>query len=247
MGKSLIAPWRSPEGLAKLRAWRQQGLTCAETAARAAVGESTLRRWTMLYPEIRQAMERGGAKPTAGGTDAAATTACGAEQTDCAEHTGNAAAACGAPAASAYGKDSDPAPSPAPLITIDVQPTGGADLYSLARDAGLLPLSPDTDAHQLERLVESALLRRALGYRYATITSELRKDPVTGESAMVVTKRIDKDVPPDTSAQLFWLKCHAPERWRDKPGDEPEGDGEVLVTFDVDEEDGTDDEGWEEE
>lgn len=214
MGKSLIAPWRSPEGLAKLRAWRQQGLTCAETAAKAGVGESTLRRWRMLYPEIRQAMEQGGGDGSA-------------------------------PEASAAGKESGV--SPAPLITIDVQPAGGADLYSLARDAALLPLCPDTDARQLERLVESALLRRALGYRYATITSELRKDPVTGESTMVVTKRIDKDVPPDTSAQLFWLKCHAPERWRDKPGDEPEGDGEVLVTFDVDEEDGADGEGWEEE
>lgn len=136
-----------------------------------------------------------------------------------------------------------PVPQGKPRISIEIAPP--QDLYPFARAAGLTPLSPEADPKLLERLVESALLRRALGCRYATVTSELRKDPVTGEMVMTVTKRVDKDVPPDTSAQLFWLKTHDPERWRDKAGDEPAGDGEVLVTFDVDEEE--DEPDWEDE
>ena len=131
-----------------------------------------------------------------------------------------------------------------PLISLELLPIN-ADVHTLARDAGLLPLAPSADDKQLQSLVESALLRRALGYRYATVTQELRKDPVTGDMVMTVTKRIDKEVPPDTTAQLYWLKSRDPDRWRDKHPDEPAGDGEVIVTFDVDEEEPQeDDEDW---
>jgi|GEM_PF-1542409 len=145
------------------------------------------------------------------------------------------AAECRSPSAPVAGK---------PLISLELLPVN-ADVHTLARDAGLLPLAPSADDKQLQSLVESALLRRALGYRYATVTQELRKDPVTGDMVMTVTKRIDKEVPPDTTAQLYWLKSRDPDRWRDKHPDEPAGDGEVIVTFDVDEEEPQeDDEDW---
>ena len=63
----------------------------------------------------------------------------------------------------------------------------------------------------VDREVENALLKRALGYSYKETTRELAD---TGE--MVVTKEVTKEVAPDTTAQIFWLKNRKPEEWRDK-------------------------------
>ena len=54
--------------------------------------------------------------------------------------------------------------------------------------------------------VENALLKRALGYEYDEITYENGKE----------TKRVTKQVVPDTTAQIFWLKNRKPNEWRDK-------------------------------
>lgn len=60
--------------------------------------------------------------------------------------------------------------------------------------------------------VENALLKRALGYSYTETTKE--RDKSTGE--LVVTKTVVKEVVPDTTAQIFWLKNRKPDEWRDK-------------------------------
>lgn len=69
--------------------------------------------------------------------------------------------------------------------------------------------------------VENALLKRALGYSTVEIVEEsvADYDPETGVaigSHMQVTKRVTKEVQPDTTAQIFWLKNRKPEMWRDK-------------------------------
>lgn len=68
--------------------------------------------------------------------------------------------------------------------------------------------------------VENALFKRALGYTYDEVTKEAGtvQDPETGElvNAMVVTKRVTKEVQPDVTAQIFWLKNRRPDKWRDK-------------------------------
>lgn len=61
----------------------------------------------------------------------------------------------------------------------------------------------------LETQVEQALLRRALGY---TVT-ETRTETTDKGSRTVTT---EKELPPDISAQMFWLKNRFPQRWRDK-------------------------------
>ena len=68
----------------------------------------------------------------------------------------------------------------------------------------------------VDRQVENALLKRALGYSYKETTSELVVDKNTGKSHMEVTKVVEKEVVPDTTAQIFWLKNRKPEEWRDK-------------------------------
>ena len=58
--------------------------------------------------------------------------------------------------------------------------------------------------------VENALLKKALGY---TIT--LNKQKVTKDGDVVdITEEVH--VPPDTTAQIFWLKNRQVKKWRDK-------------------------------
>lgn len=69
----------------------------------------------------------------------------------------------------------------------------------------------------VDREVENALLKRALGYEYTETTREAVQDPNSGEVKMQVTKKVTKQVAPDTTAQIFWLKNRKPDKWRDKP------------------------------
>ena len=64
--------------------------------------------------------------------------------------------------------------------------------------------------------VENALLKRALGYSFTETTRERKLNEDTGKYEMVTTKEIVKEVTPDTTAQIFWLKNRKPEEWRDK-------------------------------
>lgn len=72
----------------------------------------------------------------------------------------------------------------------------------------------------VDRQVENALLKRALGYKYDEVTKELAevKNEDTGayEKVLIETKRVTKEVQPDTTAQIFWLKNRKPAEWRDR-------------------------------
>lgn len=68
----------------------------------------------------------------------------------------------------------------------------------------------------VDRQVENALLKRALGYEYKETTREPVLNPNTGKVELTVTKTVTKQVVPDTTAQIFWLKNRKPETWRDK-------------------------------
>lgn len=64
--------------------------------------------------------------------------------------------------------------------------------------------------------VEAALYRRATGFEYDEVTQERRFNRQTGEFELVTTKTVTKTVPPDTTAQIFFLKNRRPDKWRDK-------------------------------
>ena len=75
--------------------------------------------------------------------------------------------------------------------------------------------------------VENALLKRALGYDYQEEKIE-RSD----KDGVKVVQTI-KHIPPDTTAQIFWLKNRQPDRWRDKPEPAPDGGGGVQIVDDL--------------
>lgn len=58
--------------------------------------------------------------------------------------------------------------------------------------------------------VENALLKRALGY----ITTETKVKKEMGKITEEIT--ITKEIPPDPTSAIFWLKNRRPEQWREK-------------------------------
>lgn len=72
----------------------------------------------------------------------------------------------------------------------------------------------------VDREVENALLKRALGYEY-----EETKTEVDAEGATKVTTTV-KHMAPDVTAQIFWLKNRKPQEWRDRQ----EVQGQVVHT-----------------
>ncbi|WP_375168574.1 helix-turn-helix domain-containing protein [Megasphaera elsdenii] len=109
-----------------------------------------------------------------------------------------------------------------------------ATLYNWKRDhlEILEALKEGKDA--VDRQVENALLKSALGYKYDEVTKELRDDE------LVVTKVVHKEVQPNTTAQIFWLKNRKRAEWRDRVENALTGaDGgavkvEMLTDADVD-------------
>jgi transposase-like protein len=75
----------------------------------------------------------------------------------------------------------------------------------------------------VDRMVENALLKRALGYEFEEVTYENGAE----------TKRVRKEVVPDTTAQIFWLKNRKPEEWRDKQNIEHSGESGVRIINDI--------------
>lgn len=64
-------------------------------------------------------------------------------------------------------------------------------------------------------VIENALFKRALGYKY----KEAKKESYQVEgSDRVAIKEVEiiKEVPGDTTAQIFWLKNRRPELWNDR-------------------------------
>lgn len=62
----------------------------------------------------------------------------------------------------------------------------------------------------VDREVENALYKRAIGYEYDEVTEEY-------EAGFLVKKKlVHKIQPPDVAAQIFWLKNKRPSDWKDR-------------------------------
>lgn len=70
--------------------------------------------------------------------------------------------------------------------------------------------------------VENALRKKALGFRETEQVVSTRKtvEFENGRRVREITEpvvtEVEKYYPPDTTAQIFWLKNRKPEQWRDK-------------------------------
>ena len=74
---------------------------------------------------------------------------------------------------------------------------------------------------EVDILVENALFKRTQGYRYDEVTTESFPvyEAMTGKILgyeMRETKRVTKEVLPDPTSMIFWLKNRKKLEWRDK-------------------------------
>ena len=90
--------------------------------------------------------------------------------------------------------------------------------------------STKQDKEFVDYLVEDSLLKKALGYKY----EESKSFGMVNEEGKIVTARAEKtmkEVPPDSTACIFWLKNRQPTKWRDKT-DVSVFDGEAQIDRD---------------
>ena len=82
--------------------------------------------------------------------------------------------------------------------------------------------------------VENALLKRAKGYSVTVKkpvkvkTKRQLKDKGTIEEEHIEFVEEEVYIPPDTTAQIFWLKNRRPDKWHDKPVSAVSGDDDPL-------------------
>lgn len=91
-----------------------------------------------------------------------------------------------------------------------------------------------------DRKVENALLNKALGFTKTIRKAFKCKDVIYDNGKRVSEKErieyADEEVyiPPDTTAQIFWLKNRKPDQWRDKRDIEHSGEiGGVVIVDDI--------------
>jgi hypothetical protein len=77
--------------------------------------------------------------------------------------------------------------------------------------------------------VENALLKRALGYDYEEVITEIEEAP--GGKQKKHIRKVQKHMPADTTAQIFWLKNRRPKRWRDRVETVPEVQNDLLQSL----------------
>lgn len=68
--------------------------------------------------------------------------------------------------------------------------------------------------------VERSLYERASGYTFPT-------EEIFNYQGKVIRAKSLKHVPPDVTAQIFWLKNRQPDKWRDKH--DHEHSGEIVI------------------
>lgn len=89
-------------------------------------------------------------------------------------------------------------------------------LYKYVEDHSELSELRKKSKEIIDSEVEEALLKKSLGYEYTETTREERWNNDTKKYEMAITKEVTKQVAPDTTAMIFWLKNRQPELWKDK-------------------------------
>lgn len=91
-------------------------------------------------------------------------------------------------------------------------------LYGWKKDYPVIDKALRKGKEVVDREVESSLYRRAIGSEYVEerVTVETFEDEDGNDVTKTTTTTVNKVVPTDTTAAIFWLKNRKPKEWNDK-------------------------------
>lgn len=99
-------------------------------------------------------------------------------------------------------------------------------------------LKKNKEAADME--VENALYKKATGIKETVLKAFKLKRTIFGENGKKIRDEEyielapeEVYVPPDTTAQIFWLKNRQPDKWRDKQEVEMSGNAGVMIVDDI--------------
>ena len=101
--------------------------------------------------------------------------------------------------------------------------------YSDIRDA----LKINKEIADIE--IENALYKKAMGFVATDIIYEKQYNEQKGEYELVPVRKTEKEIPPDTTAQIFWLKNRKPNVWSDRKDFNLKGEVDTTSSLSDDE------------
>ena len=86
-----------------------------------------------------------------------------------------------------------------------------------------------------DRNVENALYNKAIGFTATdrVVSTKKTVEYKDGKRVREISEpcvvEVEKYFPPDTTAEIFWLKNRKPDKWRDKQNVELDGESKVMI------------------
>lgn len=235
MARGKYEYWITPEGLLKIEGWARDGLIDEQIAQKIGVSRSTLNKWKQDYSDISDALKKGKEIVDRQVENALLKRALGYTYTEVTReriedkgqnkrHNGVQelteqdwafAKAYFGHACCYCGRHID-------LTKDHLRPLNQGG--TLSRD-NVVPCCKSCNSskkdhewkgwYQKQPFYNKARADKVC--EYMTFIAELRSiEPEEDDKRLVVTKVVTKEVIPDTTAQIFWLKNRKPKDWRDK-------------------------------
>ncbi len=236
-----IEQWLTEEGLLQLEAWAREGLTDEQIAKNMGICRDTLIQWKKKYSDISDTLKRGKEIVDIQVENALLKRALGYTYTEVTKerivdtgqkkrHGGETelteqewffaqkyfngkCAYCGEDTSHPTKDHIKPLISGGTLRMDNVLPCC-QKCNSSKKDNEMISWFEAQKFYKPERLSKIV--------DYINLVLSLKAMP-SSTSELVVTKEVTKEVIPDTTAQIFWLKNRKPEEWRDKKNVEHRG------------------------
>ena len=235
MTKGKYTEWLTPEGLLKIEGWARDGLIDEQIAHNMGIVRSTLNVWKEKFPDISDALKKGKEVIDRQVENALLKRALGYSFTEVTKEritdTGQKkrhedgveltakdwefaikyfngrCAYCGKPMERPTKDHIHPLKHGGRLIRENTIPCCQS-CNSSKRDNEM------NSWFQKQPFFDEGRLRKIYDYIDFVLNLDDLFDEQTGQ--LVVTKEVTKEVAPDVTAQIFWLKNRKPEQWRDK-------------------------------
>lgn len=235
MAKGKYEEWLEPEGLLKIEGWARDGLTDEQIAHNMGVAYSTLRIWKDKYMALSAALKKGKEIVDREVENALLKRALGYSYTEITreriidtgqknrhggeseltekewefaiKYFGGNCCYCGKKMEHPTKDHVIPLNSGGSLCRDNVVPCCKS-CNSAKKDHNIIEWYKRQsfyDEHRLDKI-----------YDYIRFVGELVEESTGELEELVVTKEVTKEVQPDVTAQIFWLKNRKPEEWRDK-------------------------------